>query len=236
MAQIAEQLRPVASTPVNRDFEPIAYYFGVVLWSAQFKLSYSHLFESGAHVTFSAVMGVVAGLSLLAAIVVWALPGRERRAPAAAGYCMAATGFTVMALQVFVLLAFQSVYGYVYHQLAVLIAMSMAGIAIGSWLGIRRAREASTCSRMAATQLLLAIAAPALMLVVSLLAKTSGVATTWLAAQLVFPVLAALCGMLGGYQFRYRERRRLCAAAMGGRDWARCMPSTCLAGAWARWC
>jgi len=26
-------------------------------------------------------------------------------------------------------------------------------------------------------------------------------ATTWLAAQLVFPALAALCGMLGGYQF-----------------------------------
>ena len=25
--------------------------------------------------------------------------------------------------------------------------------------------------------------------------------TTWLAAQLVFPALAALCGILGGYQF-----------------------------------
>jgi predicted membrane-bound spermidine synthase len=39
------------------------------------------------------------------------------------------------------------------------------------------------------------------MLVVCLLAKISGVATTWLAAQLVFPALAALSGLLGGYQF-----------------------------------
>jgi predicted membrane-bound spermidine synthase len=37
--------------------------------------------------------------------------------------------------------------------------------------------------------------------VVSLLSKISGVATTWLAAQVIFPALAALCGMLGGYQF-----------------------------------
>jgi predicted membrane-bound spermidine synthase len=38
------------------------------------------------------------------------------------------------------------------------------------------------------------------MLLVSLLAKLSGMTASWLAAQ-VFPALAALCGMLGGYQF-----------------------------------
>jgi len=37
--------------------------------------------------------------------------------------------------------------------------------------------------------------------VVAMLAKISGVATTWLAAQIAFPALAALSGMLGGYQF-----------------------------------
>src|ERR1039458_8369568 len=36
MEQVREQLRPLASTPVNRDFAPVAYYFNVVLWSAQF--------------------------------------------------------------------------------------------------------------------------------------------------------------------------------------------------------
>jgi predicted membrane-bound spermidine synthase len=54
---------------------------------------------------------------------------------------------------------------------------------------------------MASTQFLLAVSAPALIFVVSLLARISGIATTWLAAQCVFPALAALCGMLGGYQF-----------------------------------
>jgi spermidine synthase len=116
---------------------------------------------------------------------------------------MAATGFTLMALQIFVLLAFQSVYGYVYHQLAILIAMCMAGIAFGSWLGIRRIRSSDSPPNrtMATAQFLLALSGPALIFVVSLLSRISGMAATWLVAQFVFPALAALCGLLGGYQF-----------------------------------
>jgi spermidine synthase len=116
---------------------------------------------------------------------------------------MAATGFTLMALEIFLLLAFQSIYGYVYHQLAILIALCMAGIALGSWLGMRRIRrgDGSAGRAVAFTQLPLALSCPALMLVISLLAKTSGAAATWLAAQCVFPALAALAGILGGYQF-----------------------------------
>jgi spermidine synthase len=116
---------------------------------------------------------------------------------------MGATGFSLMALQIFLLLAFQSIYGYVYHQLAILIALCMAGIAVGSWLGLRRIQRDAhpACRAVAGTQLLLTLSAPVLMLVVSELAKLSGVAATWLAAQIVFPALAALAGILGGYQF-----------------------------------
>jgi spermidine synthase len=121
---------------------------------------------------------------------------------------MAATGFTLMALQIFLLLAFQSIYGYVYHQLAILIALCMAGIALGSWMGMRRIHRGagSACRAVAVTQFILALSAPALMLVVSMLAKISGVATTWLAAQCLFPALAALTGILGGYQFPLATR------------------------------
>jgi predicted membrane-bound spermidine synthase len=54
---------------------------------------------------------------------------------------------------------------------------------------------------MAATQFLLAISGLAFLFVVSLLARISGIATMWIAAQLLFPALAALSGILGGYQF-----------------------------------
>jgi spermidine synthase len=203
MEQVREQLRPLTSTPVNRDFEPIAYYFDVVLWSTQFKLGYSRWFRAAAHIAFASVIDVVLVITLFVAVLLAFVHARERRARSAAACCMAATGFTLMALQIFLLLAFQSVYGYVYHQLTILIAMCMAGIAFGSWLGIRRIRSSDSppCRTMATTQLLLALSGPALIFVVGLLSKISGVAATWLAAQFVFPALAALCGILGGYQF-----------------------------------
>jgi spermidine synthase len=203
MVQVREQLRPMVSTPVNRDFEPIAYYFDVVLWSTQFKWGYSRWFRTAAHIAFTSVIDVILVVTLSVAILLAFVHAREKRARSSAACCMAATGFTLMALQIFLLLAFQSVYGYVYQQLAILIAMCMAGIAFGSWLGIRRIRSGDRppYRAIATTQFLLALSGPALIFVGSLLSKISGTATTWLAAQFVFPVLAALCGMLGGYQF-----------------------------------
>ena len=203
MAQVHELLQPLPTTPVNRDFAPIAYYFDVVLWSAQFKLGYSRCFQAASQIAFPRILeGALVVLSLVAVFLAY-VPGRHRRSCAAAACCMTATGFTLMTLQIFLLLAFQAVYGYVYHQLAIVIAMFMAGIALGSWLGIRRmgSSDRPPFRAMATIQLLLALSGPALILLVSLLSRISGGASALLVAQLVFPVLAAAGGMLGGYQF-----------------------------------
>jgi len=208
MEQIQELLRPLTSTPVNRDFEPIAYYFDVVLWSAQFNSEYSRLLRAAANIPFATVMLAVLILSLLVAALAALARARQRRARRAAAYCAAATGFTLIALQIFLLLAFQSIYGYVYNQLAILIGLCMAGIAFGSWLGMRHIRLSGRIPyrTVASTQFLLVLSGPALILAVSLLAKLSGITATWLAAQLVFPTLAALSGVLGGYQFPIAAR------------------------------
>ena len=203
MEQVRDQLQPLATTAVNRDFSPIAYYFDVELWSAQFKPAYAAWLRTAAHLDFKIVLGAVLVVLFLAAALLGFTPASEQRARAAAASCMAATGFTLMALEIFLLLAFQSIYGYVYHQLAILIALCMAGIAAGSWLAVRRIRHGDHFARrsIASTQFLLTVSAPALMLLVSLLAKVSGTTATWIAAQCVFPALAALSGILGGYQF-----------------------------------
>jgi predicted membrane-bound spermidine synthase len=54
---------------------------------------------------------------------------------------------------------------------------------------------------MAATQFLLALSGPALILLIRLLSRISSGTATLVAAQFVFPALAVLGGMLGGYQF-----------------------------------
>jgi spermidine synthase len=202
MNEARDQLQPTDATPVNRDFAPIAYYFNTVLWSAQFKPDYAGWLRAASRVNFAAVLGAVFIVLFLVALMLAFLPKPERRARTAAVCAMGATGFTLMALQILLLLAFQSIYGYVYQQLAILIALCMAGIAVGSWLGMRRIQRDGRAARaVAVTQFLLALSAPALMLLVSELAKVSCAAAIWLAAQCVFPALAAFTGVLGGYQF-----------------------------------
>ena len=204
MAQVRDLLQPLPATPVNRDFEPVAYYFDVVLWSAQFKAGYTRLYQAAARIRFISILtGVLAPL-LLAALFLAYIPPRVQRLRFSAAGCTAATGFTLMALQVFLLLAFQSLYGYVYHQLAILIGAFMAGMALGSWLGIQRTRfpdHSSFTSIAARTQLALALSTPAVLYLVTLVWRTSGVRGALLAVQLMFPALAAICGALGGYQF-----------------------------------
>jgi spermidine synthase len=204
MVQVQQLLHPARDTPVNRDFTPIAYYFDVILWSTQFKGEYYGWFRAAAHFRFGRVVGWALVCLLGMAAVLARVRNGAQRPRAAAVYCIAATGFTLMALQIFLLLGFQAVYGYVYHQLAILIGMFMAGIALGSGLGLARIRveDHGRFMKVAAlAQFLLALSAPALLFLVVLMSQVSGITSLRLVAQLAFPALAALCGMLGGYQF-----------------------------------
>jgi len=199
MAQLHQLLQHSQSTVSNHDFEPIAYYFDAVLWSSQFKSGYSNWLRRAAQIGFTSIIKGVLVILLLIAVVADFWPAPEARRSASAAYCVGATGFTLMTLQIFLLLAFQSLYGYVYHQLAILVAMFMAGMALGSWLGIRRIGVTKPSTGvLALTQFVFAASVPALMFLIGALSQRS---STLASMQLLFPGVAALFGVLGGFQF-----------------------------------
>jgi spermidine synthase len=204
LADLDTAIRPLAATPLNRDFAPVAYYFDVALWSSQFNPGYRRLFRAMAGIDFGIVMATF-GL-VLAALAVGGrfLTERRNRLRFAAGFSTAAMGFTMIGLEMLLLLAFQALYGYVYQQLALVIAAFMAGMALGSWLALRRAAHAGM--RVLAITQVLAAAAP---LVLLGLFEAVGPADSTLgltASRIAFPVLALASGMLGGYQFPVASR------------------------------
>src|ERR1039457_2306177 len=162
MAELDRQIRPTPSTPINRDFAPVAYYFDIALWSSQFNQGYRRLFRTMAGVDFGVMVAVFA--VLLAALVVGGrfLTETRHRLQLAAGCCTAATGFAMIGLEMLLLLGFQAVYGYVYQQLAWLIAAFMAGMALGTWLGMRPAARGGM--RVLGITQILAAAAPLVLL------------------------------------------------------------------------
>ena len=208
MQEIEDQLQPLPDTAVNRDFAPIAYYYDAALWSAQFHPASRRWFQALAGVSFGWVLGSVALLALLAAGLGTLA---RRRWQVCAGYCVSAMGFTLIALEILLLLGFQAVYGYVYHQLAIIIAAFMVGMALGSWWTLRRvaAREEVEPREIRALSRLQLLAALAPLLLCALLQSMAGVesaAGLFLVGQLLFPLLALLSGLLGGCQFPLASR------------------------------
>jgi len=202
MDQARYLLRQRSGTPVNRDFQPAAYYFGAVLWSAQFRSAYSKLLQSAALVPFRTILLCVTAFSLGPSLVF--IRSRRSRIRFAVLWSVTATGYTLMALQILLLLAFQSVYGYVYRELAMLIAMFMAGMTLACWFGIACSRtgDLKPLLRAAAcNQVLLAASAPLLLVIVSLLSRSTAAGLEELNARITFPLLALLCGVPGGLQF-----------------------------------
>jgi spermidine synthase len=187
MRDLEEQIRPQPATPVNRDFAPVAYYFDMALWSTRFRGHSGSLWR--------ALAGGAAAILTVLAIRAW----RARRMQAGVGFCVAAMGFTLIGLEMLLLLGFQAIYGYVYHQLAILIAAFMAGIALGSWRAVRHP-PARALRAVLLTQAAAAVAPLALYLVFEALPPLT------ISGQVVFPALALACGALGGYQFPIASR------------------------------
>lgn len=203
MEQAHALLQPSPGTPVNRDFRPIACYFDILLWSTQFRSPFARMFGAAAHIPFPLLLG-----GTLLVLALFLLPvgllRRENAARPAALICAGVSGYTLMALEILLLFTFQSVYGFVYQELAILIGMFLAGLGLGSWLGMRRISAADPGSLMAPiarTQILLSCSAPVLLLVAALLARGSDSRSGLAVAQGIFPLLALLCGVPGGYLF-----------------------------------
>jgi len=169
-------LSPTPDTPVNRDFAPVAYYYDMVLWSARVARGARPWLRSLAAIPFAAV-------AAFAALLVAALAFLFRRRPA--GIAVASMGFVSLGLEVVLLLAFEAVHGYVYQQLALLVACFMAGMALGSSAAIRRGG-----------------AWRSLVIVQALGAATPLVAIPVAAqGQAAILLLGLWCGALAGYQF-----------------------------------
>jgi spermidine synthase len=260
MLDLQLQIEPQPATPINRDFTPIAYYFDVVLWSSRFHSHWRELLESLARLRFGAVAGGVAlgvfGLALLAALYERLRIARRRgsgdftspqdgdvksplhRHKATLGLCVAAMGFTLLGLEVLLLLGFQALYGYVYQQLSILVAVFMVGMAAGAWLALKDSAlktapllggggvggggyqgqrtgqpppdpllsQGGGYLRLAFLQLLAALAPLLLYALFVLLEGVRSLAALLTISQMVFPVLALIAGLLGGYQFPLASR------------------------------
>jgi len=186
----------------------VAYYFDVALWSSQFHPRYRAAFGALARVGFGTAAGIAGALALLIAAVCRLLPGRERRLRSSAAFCTVSMGFAAIGLEILLLLGFQAAYGYVYSYLALLIAAFMAGMAAGTYLGLRETtplrswlRSEPRASASGGWDAALSLAA--VQILTALVCVIAGMATS---SAALFPALAFVAGSLCGFEFPVAAR------------------------------
>jgi len=206
MFDLERQTDPQPDTPINRDLVPVAYYLDLALWSTQFESGYQRVFHSLAQVRFAWVVLIVVFLVSAPVVVIrgWFKPGKRERSTAA--LCVAGMGLTLISLEVLLLLGFQALFGYVYHQLALLTAFFMVGIALGTWLTLRKSMAETNSGRremftLVWLQGIAAVSAPCFCLLLTLLGGVHNSLALGFVNRGLFPALALLAGALGGYQF-----------------------------------
>ena len=137
---LKELLDQIEGGPINRDLAPACYANYMMLWGTQRHRLSHRIFEALERFGIGGVWGAM----MIVGGLMWyffrtaSRQGRRR----AVALCVGTTGATVMAIQLILLLTFQIIAGFLYRQLALIIAFFMAGLAVGAGMAIfRQGRE-----------------------------------------------------------------------------------------------
>ena len=208
--------RALAAHPprfTNTDERPAAALYHVRYWLQQSAAAHATPDAPAEHradvlgalmrLRFEWVILCVVGLTALAAVAGLAR-GRRGIRRTALLWSVGTTGFASMALEIVLLHTFQTLYGYVYSMVGLVIGVFMFGLVIGSYLMNRRLRRASAdpsrgpgLRTVVALDVALTVFAAGLVLGLALLRRS---AADW-PVQITTFALVGISGILGGLVF-----------------------------------
>ena len=117
---------------LNRDLHPTAYRYGLIFWTTLFKGSPlgAILRSINERVVWQAIGLFVILLALSSAFM-------KRSFKRTALLAVATGGFSSMAFQILLMLAFQMMHGYLFYKLGIILTSFMAGLALGGLFALR---------------------------------------------------------------------------------------------------
>jgi spermidine synthase len=195
-------LNGVQGLAINRDFAPICYFHNLMMWGVQWHAGLQKLLHTLADVKLRWLWTALAAIGVIVVAIFWS--GRCKMRGAVAGSIFVSGGIE-MVLQVVFLLSFQIIAGFVYQQLALIIAFFMAGLAVGAgWIAWQSPSQSKTIAvrgRFIRIQALVCVLPLGLMLLLPLIQGEfrnflSPAAMGWL-----FSGLSLVTGILGGVHF-----------------------------------
>ena len=188
-----------SSQKVNSDFNPIAVFYSVSHWNALFAPSLRWLFRQFESIT----LGTIVLSFVLFLLLYWIVQSQKKRFfRAGIPFSIFTTGFAGMIFSLMLIFTFQSIYGYLFSWIGLLVASFMAGAACGAMLMAIALDRISNCFGLF-TKIELAIVGFAIgcPLIVFGANAYLGSPDTLFFFRLLFLVISVISGFLIGSQF-----------------------------------
>ncbi|MFC1549180.1 hypothetical protein ACFL5E_04390 [Candidatus Omnitrophota bacterium] len=197
MQYAREVIEEDVSVGLNRDFRPVSYFYATVFWGTQFDVPFFRKMLRAAKteniwlaVSFFCVF-----------LVIIALCGR-RLGKRTVLLAIMTTGFAEIIFQIAVVLSFQVIYGYVFYKLGVIFTSFMVGLAAGGWLVSKWMKQMrNDMSVFIWTQVSICLYPLLLPLVFRWMSTAQAGPLSWMGANVIFPFLPVIAGLIGGIQF-----------------------------------
>jgi spermidine synthase len=205
IAYFEDILNNKANVKINRDFQPISYFYNMAFWITYFKDSFlGKIIKSfnESRVTYLVVI-------LFIFIMLWlvARPKNNRFIREIVLGIVMAGGFSQMTLQVIILLCFQIIYGYLFYKLGLILTFFMIGLSLGGILAIRVSEKKEGHSGIFCFIIfILSLYAISLPFIFEAL---RGLKTGWLyrlGADIIFPTLSLFSGLLCSLEFIFANK------------------------------
>ena len=195
-------LAGIPGSMVNRDFFPICYFHNLMLWATQWHPMMQRLLQTLSEIRIRWIWTALMGVAALMVPFFWI--GRSRF-KIAVELSVLVTGAVGMVFQVILLLGFQIVEGFVYRQLALIIAFFMAGLAAGAgWIRWKSPFQGNIVGirwSLICVQALICLYPLGLMGFLPLIQGTLYSVWSPKIIGLLFSLLSLSAGILGGFQF-----------------------------------
>ena len=189
--QAIDEARGRGGESINRDFRPVGCLYATSFWLSHFRGSLLNAFIR--RLRGLDIPRALAAVFLAAAVFAVFLRRRPGRIPY---WAAAASGFSMISIQVMVILVFQSLFGYIFYRLGLIMAAFMIGMALGGWAGGRMAEKYGARRMFSAAQAAVLVYSALLLLGFLLLGKSARPV-----GEGAFFLLPFCAGTLGGAQF-----------------------------------
>ncbi len=177
---------------INKNLKPNTYLFQNLFWINHFHPNLTKLLSKLTKLNL--LHWLIILLSIL--IIITAILKKRKINPLP--FTATIPDFTLFTIEIILILLFQTFYGYVYSQIAIIITLLLSGMVIGNYLGIKLiSKYKITINKLKYIYLLIALYCLSLPFIFNLLSNVNQA----IGIFIIFPFISLIIGTLNGLEF-----------------------------------